>query len=55
MNLSQNDTTPLFASFSASFNAASWPTCPSMSCEAALKSAKKIHQKSKFSHLGIGS
>ena len=41
MNLSLNSKTTLFASFSASFKAASWPTLQSMSFEAALKFAKK--------------
>jgi hypothetical protein len=31
----------LFASFSAASKATSWPTYSSMSCEVALKSAKK--------------
>jgi hypothetical protein len=55
MNLSHYLTIIFFESFSASFNAASWSTCPSMSCEAALKSAKKILQKTTFSNSEIGS
>jgi len=41
MNLSQYFKHSLFASFSASSKAAFWSTYSSMSCEAALKSAKK--------------
>ncbi len=41
MNLSVNAQFSLFASFSSYLKAASWPTCLSMSCEAALKSEKK--------------
>ena len=41
MKLFLNDKSSLFASFPASSKAASWPTYPSMSYEAALKSAKK--------------
>jgi len=36
----------LFKTFSAFFNAASWPTYPSMSYEAALKTAKKTFKNS---------
>jgi hypothetical protein len=48
MKLSLNAKSSLYASFYASSKVASWSTFPSMSYEAALKSAKKIHQKSKF-------
>jgi hypothetical protein len=41
MNLSLNAKSSLFTSFSASSKTASWTTLPSMSYEAALKSAKK--------------
>jgi hypothetical protein len=50
MNLSLKDKNSLFASFYASSKAASWPTYPSMSCEAALKSAKKTIKNQKFYH-----
>jgi hypothetical protein len=49
MNLSLSDENSLFAPFSASFKAASCSTFPSISYEAALKSAKKYTQvSSKF-------
>jgi hypothetical protein len=48
MNLSLNAKSSLFASFSASSKAASWPTYPSMSREAALKSAKKTIKNQSF-------
>ncbi len=41
MNLFLNATSSLFVSFYASSKVASWPTLPSMSYEATLKSAKK--------------
>ncbi len=50
MNLSLNDKSLLFASFSASSKAASWSTYSSMSCEAALKSAKKTIKNQNFYH-----
>jgi hypothetical protein len=37
-----------FASFSAGFNAASWPTYSSMSCETAFKPAKKYIKNHNF-------
>jgi len=52
MNLSLNDKRSLFAFFSASSKAASWSTSPSMSYEAALKSAKKIIKNQNFSIKG---
>ncbi len=67
MNLSLNDKSSLFASCSAhkmspghficfrstaSSKAASWPTFPSMSYEAALKSAKKYIKNHSFSIKG---
>jgi hypothetical protein len=48
MNLSLNDQFSLFASFSPHFKAASWPTYPSMSCEAVLKSEKKYIKNQKL-------
>jgi hypothetical protein len=48
MNLSLNAKNSLFASFLASSKAASWPTSPSMSYEAALKSAKKTIKNQNF-------
>ena len=48
MNLFLNDKSSLFASFSASSKAASWPTLSSMSYEAALKSAKKYIKNQNF-------
>jgi hypothetical protein len=48
VNLSLNDQISLFASFSASSKAASWSTLPSMSYEAALKSAKKYIKNQNF-------
>ena len=52
MNLSPNVQILLFASFSAYFNATSWPTFLSMSCEVALKSAKKYIKNLKLSIKG---
>jgi hypothetical protein len=52
MTLSLNDKTSLFASFPASSKAASWSTLPSMSYEAALKSAKKYIKNQNFSIKG---
>jgi hypothetical protein len=52
MNSTLNDKSSLFAPFSASSKAASWPTLPSMSYEAALKSAKKYIKNQKFSIKG---
>jgi hypothetical protein len=52
MNLSQNSKGSLFASFSASLKAASWSTYLSMSCEAALKAAKKTIKNQTFRILG---
>jgi len=52
MNLSLNHKNSLFASFSASSKAASWSTFPSMSYEAALKSAKKTIKNQNFSIKG---
>jgi hypothetical protein len=48
MNLFLNAKSSLFAPFSASSKAASWATSPSMSCEAALKSAKKTIKNQNF-------
>jgi hypothetical protein len=48
MNLSVTAKNSLFASFYASSKAASWPTSPSMSYEAALKSAKKTIKNQNF-------
>ena len=48
MNLSPNVKNSLFASFSASSKIASWTTYLSKSCEAALKSTKKIIKNQKF-------
>ena len=48
MNLSLNAKNSLFASFSASSKAASWPTDSSMSCEAALESAEKTIKNQNF-------
>lgn len=48
MNLSPNVKNSLFASFSASLKATSWPTYSSMSYEAALKTAKKIIKNQTF-------
>jgi hypothetical protein len=48
MNPSFNAKSSLFASFSASSKAASWPTYASMSFEAALKSAKKYIKNQNF-------
>ena len=42
LNLSQYSHMPLFAPFSTGYSAASWPTCSSIACEAALKPVKKI-------------
>lgn len=52
MNLSRNSKTLLFAPFSASSKAASWPTYASMSCEVALKSAKKSIKNQNFKITG---
>jgi hypothetical protein len=52
MNPSLNSKSSLFASFSASLKAASWPTFLSMSCEAALKSAKKHIKNQNFTIKG---
>jgi hypothetical protein len=52
MNLSFAAKTSLFAPFSASSKADSWPTCPSMSYEAALKFAKKTIKNQNFSSKG---
>ena len=41
MNLSHYSKYVLFESFFVLSKAASWPTCSSMSCEAALKKTKK--------------
>jgi hypothetical protein len=49
LNLSLNAKSSLFASFFTSSKAASWPTLPSMSYEAALKSAKKYIKNQNFS------
>jgi hypothetical protein len=50
MNLSLNAKSLLFASFFASSKAASCPTFPSMSFEAALKPAKKTIKNQNFYH-----
>ena len=50
MNLFRNVESLLFAPFSASSKAASWPTYSSMSFEASLKSAKKYIKNQKFYH-----
>jgi hypothetical protein len=52
MNLSLNDKSSLCASFFASSKPASWSTSPSMSYEAALKSAKKYIKNQNFSIKG---
>ena len=52
MNLSLNAKNFLSASFSAYFKATSWPTYLSMSCEVALKSAKKYIKNQNFIILG---
>jgi hypothetical protein len=48
MNPSRYFKTLFFLSFSAAFEATSWPTYSSMACEVASKSAKKYIKKSKF-------
>jgi hypothetical protein len=48
MNLSQHSKRLLSAPFSASSKAASWHDFLSMSCEAALKAAKKIIKNQTF-------
>jgi hypothetical protein len=48
MNLALHAKSSLFASFYAPSKAASWPTSPSMSYEAALKSAKKYIKNQNF-------
>jgi hypothetical protein len=48
LDLSLNDKSSLFASFSALSKAASWSTLSSMSYEAALKSAKKFIKNQTF-------
>jgi hypothetical protein len=52
MNLSLNDKSSLFASFSTSSKAASWSTFASMSYKAALKSEKKYIKNQNFSIKG---
>jgi hypothetical protein len=47
--------TLLFAPFSASSKAASWPTISSMFLRSGFKTCEKNHQKSKFSHEGMHS
>jgi len=52
MNLSKYAKPSLLAPFSAASKAASWSTYLSMSCEAALKSAKKYIKNQKLRMLG---
>jgi hypothetical protein len=52
MNLSKKYKYLLFAPFSASSKAASWSTYSSMSCEVALKTAKKTTKNQTFILLG---
>jgi hypothetical protein len=52
MNLSQHSNCSFFAPFSASSKATSGPAYASMSCEVALKAAKKIIKNQTFRILG---
>jgi hypothetical protein len=50
MNAFLNGKTLLFAPFSASSKAASWPTFSSMFLRSGFKTCEKNHQKSKSLH-----